>query len=118
MGAPSNFLPQGSITHNPGFWPNFALNLYPDGINVERFEPIGPRRTRLRYSYAFASGQVDPDTDITERVSADIAQRYQIETAPPAPPTSGALYEPIESGRGVAGGVRERMAAEDAVRGR
>ena len=52
-------------------WPNIALNLYPDGINVERFEPLGPRRTRLRYSYAFASGQPDPDTDIL-RVSSEV----------------------------------------------
>src|SRR4029450_1862696 len=34
-------------------WPNLALNLYPDGLNVERFDPIDVGRTRLRYSYAF-----------------------------------------------------------------
>jgi choline monooxygenase len=34
-------------------WPNLALNLYPDAMNVERFDPVTPERTRLRYSYAF-----------------------------------------------------------------
>jgi choline monooxygenase len=38
-------------------WPNLALNLYPDGMNVERYDPLSPTETRLRYSYAFA----DPD---------------------------------------------------------
>src|SRR5437764_474901 len=31
----------------------------------------GPRRTRLRYSYTFASGQVDPYTDIL-RMSSEV----------------------------------------------
>jgi choline monooxygenase len=34
-------------------WPNLALNLYPDGMNVERYDPVTPDRTRLRYSYSF-----------------------------------------------------------------
>lgn len=38
-------------------WPNLAVNLYAGGVNLERYEPLGPRSTRLRYSYAFA----DPD---------------------------------------------------------
>jgi choline monooxygenase len=38
-------------------WPNLALNLYPDGMNVERYDPVAPSRTRLRYSYSF----LDPD---------------------------------------------------------
>jgi short-subunit dehydrogenase len=54
--------------------------------------------------------------DLTERLSANIAHRYQIDTAPPAPPTTGAIYAPIEAGRGVEDGVRQRMKAEDAAR--
>ncbi|HEX8469571.1 MAG TPA: SDR family NAD(P)-dependent oxidoreductase [Brevundimonas sp.] len=54
--------------------------------------------------------------DITERMSGDIAHRWQIETAPPAPPTHGTLHEPMLEGRAVDGGVRERMAAENEAR--
>jgi short-subunit dehydrogenase len=50
--------------------------------------------------------------DLTEAVSANI-QKRELEKASPAPDTSGALHRPMESGRGVDGGVRERMRAED-----
>ncbi len=45
----------------------------------------------------------------TERLSANIIHRYQIKNAPPAPPTSGSVHEPMQEGRGVDDGVRERM---------
>ena len=48
----------------------------------------------------------------TDRVSANIAHRYQIKTAPPAPPTSGSVQQPMPTGRGVDDGVRARMKAE------
>jgi len=48
----------------------------------------------------------------TERISANIAHRYQIKTAPPAPATSGTVFSPMEEGRGVDDGVRERMKQE------
>jgi choline monooxygenase len=35
-------------------WPNLAVNLYADGMNVETYDPLGPARTRVRYSFAFA----------------------------------------------------------------
>jgi short-subunit dehydrogenase len=54
--------------------------------------------------------------DLTERLAANIAHRWQIETAPPAPPTTGTLYEPMLSGRTVEGGARKRMQEEDARR--
>jgi short-subunit dehydrogenase len=50
--------------------------------------------------------------DLTERISGNIAHKYQIETAPPAPPTKGTLYDPMQAGAGVEGGVRERMKQE------
>ncbi|HYD79602.1 MAG TPA: SDR family NAD(P)-dependent oxidoreductase [Paucimonas sp.] len=52
--------------------------------------------------------------DLTERIAANISHRYQIETAPPAPPTAGALHRPMRAGRTVEGGVRQRMAQENA----
>ena len=52
-------------------WPNFALNLYPDGVNVERFDPIDATHTRLRYSYALAPGERQDETEIL-RVSSEV----------------------------------------------
>jgi short-subunit dehydrogenase len=54
--------------------------------------------------------------DLTERMSANVAHRYQIETAPPAPPTTGSIYHPMEAGRGVDDGVRQRIEREDRQR--
>ncbi len=54
--------------------------------------------------------------DLTERLSANIAHHEQMEKAPPTPPTSGTLHQPMEAGRGVDGGVEERMKEEDRIR--
>jgi short-subunit dehydrogenase len=54
--------------------------------------------------------------DLTEHIAGDIYHRVQIETAPPAPPTSGTLHQPMQSGTTVEGGVRERMRWEDQQR--
>jgi short-subunit dehydrogenase len=54
--------------------------------------------------------------DLTEQIAADAYHRVQIETAPPAPPTSGTLHQPMRSGTTVEGGVRERMRQEDQQR--
>jgi short-subunit dehydrogenase len=63
---------------------------------------------------SYASHKILPD--LTERLSANIANKWQIETAPPAPPTSGTLHEPMQAGQAVDGGVRKRMEAENAAR--
>ena len=63
---------------------------------------------------AYTSHHIMPD--LTERISANIIHKKQIETAPPAPPTSGTLHQPMQAGRGVDGGVRERMRREDEAR--
>jgi choline monooxygenase len=57
----------GSI--NAGRWlfryPNLALNVYADGMNVERILPLGPDRTIVAYDFFF----LDPDApDIEETV--------------------------------------------------
>jgi hypothetical protein len=54
--------------------------------------------------------------DLTERLSADILHRAQMEAAPPASPTPGALHQPMPGGTGVNGGVRARMQQEDRAR--
>ncbi|MCB2376398.1 SDR family NAD(P)-dependent oxidoreductase [Hymenobacter sp. BT635] len=60
---------------------------------------------------SFFSHNVLPHS--TERLSANIAHRYQIKTAPPAPPTSGSVQQPLPTGRGVDDGVRQRIKAEN-----
>jgi choline monooxygenase len=53
----------GAPTVGKWLWrfPNLALNVYPDGMNVERFLPLGPTRARIAYSYFFADGAEDED---------------------------------------------------------
>lgn len=53
-------------------WPNLALNLYPDGMNVERFLPDGPRRTRVVYQYFFRPGVEPASSDESTRMSAQL----------------------------------------------
>jgi short-subunit dehydrogenase len=67
--------------------------------------PVG---WKARGAYAFH--HVFPH--FTERLSATIAHRYQIKTAPPAPATKGALYDPMLSGKGIDDDVRQRIKQE------
>ncbi|CAM3974979.1 SDR family NAD(P)-dependent oxidoreductase [Bordetella bronchialis] len=53
----------------------------------------------------------------TESIAADMAHREQMEKAPPAPATGGALYRPLPAGTGVDGGNRARQRMEDAQTG-
>lgn len=53
---------------------------------------------------------------LTERMSANIIHKQQFKKASPAPPTSGSAHQPVQSGRGVEGGVRQRMKAENKQR--
>lgn len=53
-------------------WPNLALNLYPDAMNVERYDPVAPGRTRLRYSYAFRRPDDHETRDAVIRASSQV----------------------------------------------
>lgn len=57
---------------NSGRWlfryPNLALNVYADGMNVERILPDGPDRTRVIYQYFFADPE-DPENEETVKIS-------------------------------------------------
>lgn len=53
---------------------------------------------------------------LSERFTANVAHKYQIENAPPAPATDGSLFKPMPTGTGVDDGVRERMKKEDEER--
>ncbi|TWT27342.1 SDR family oxidoreductase [Planomicrobium sp. CPCC 101110] len=48
----------------------------------------------------------------TETFNAKYVKKI-IQSAPPAPPTSGSLHEPMQRGTGVSGGIRERMKQEE-----
>jgi short-subunit dehydrogenase len=52
----------------------------------------------------------------SECFTANVAYKYQIENAPPAPNTDGSLFKPMPTGTGVDDGVRERMKKEDEER--
>ena len=57
---------------NSGRWlfryPNLALNVYADGMNIERILPDGPDRTRIVYQYFFADPD-DPGNEETVKLS-------------------------------------------------
>ncbi|MEO3432836.1 SDR family NAD(P)-dependent oxidoreductase [Inquilinus sp. CAU 1745] len=53
--------------------------------------------------------------DLTERMSATIADR-EVKKAGSLPPTTGSIYEPMQEGSGVGGGIRRRMKEEDQAR--
>jgi choline monooxygenase len=40
-------------------WPNLALNLYPDSMNIEQFVPTGPSTTTVTYRYFTRDGELD-----------------------------------------------------------
>ena len=41
-------------------WPNLALNLYPDSMNIEQFVPLSAARTLVTYRYFTNDGVLDP----------------------------------------------------------
>ncbi len=49
----------------------------------------------------------------SERMTANIVHKYQIEEAPPTDDTSGSLNDPMYAGTGIDDGVRERIKWED-----
>jgi choline monooxygenase len=66
----------GSVTSGKWLWrfPNLAINLYPGGMNVERFLPLGPRHTRIVYDYFFrdVSPAAQAENDEVVRLSLEV----------------------------------------------
>jgi short-subunit dehydrogenase len=85
-----------------------------DAIIWVSLHPVQELPVGWKAEASYASHRIAPH--LTERISADISAEYQIETAPPAPPTSGTLFVPMQSGTTVEGAVRERMRQEDRQR--
>jgi choline monooxygenase len=66
----------GAIYAGTWLWryPNLALNLYPDGMTIERIVATGPRSTRIVYDYFFADVSSDAAVANAEkvRISGDV----------------------------------------------
>ena len=64
---------------NAGVWlwryPNLALNVYPDGMNVERFVPVGHRRDHVVYDYFFRDPDARDENAEVVRVGCDDPRR-------------------------------------------
>jgi short-subunit dehydrogenase len=73
-------------------------------VHPHRELPVGWRARATRIGH-----RIFPS--LSERVAANIYES-QINDAPPAPPTTGALYEPMTGTGAVDGGVQERMERE------
>jgi choline monooxygenase len=64
----------GAINAGKWVWryPNLALNVYPNGMNVERFVPHGVRHTRVIYDYFFADLDAVETNAETVRLGCEI----------------------------------------------
>ena len=62
---------------NSGFWawlwPSLALNVYGDGVSVERIVPLGGGRTRIDYAYLFRE-HAEVDRAATVAMSREVTQ--------------------------------------------
>jgi len=82
-----------------------------DAIVWASIHPAKEVAVGLKAQAAVISHQLLPG--LTEHVAANIEHGSQMVAAPPAPTTSGALYEPVPAGTTVDGGLREQIKAED-----
>ena len=86
-------------------YPNLAVNVYADGMNVERIVPDGTGRTRVIYDYFAASGDdaevermvemsnvvLDEDQAICEAVQRNLDAGHYV-TGPLSPRHEAALH--------------------------
>jgi short-subunit dehydrogenase len=74
------------------------------------------KQINVGYKAAAAVASQRLSRTLTESTVAAVIDRAQMVKAPPAEPTTGSLYTPMQEGVDVAGGVRARIAAEDSAR--
>jgi short-subunit dehydrogenase len=67
---------------------------------------------KAKFSYVFHHMM----PHFSERFTANVAHKYQVKNAPPAPNTDGNLFKPMPTGTGIDDGVRDRMKREDKER--
>ncbi|RYD93624.1 MAG: SDR family NAD(P)-dependent oxidoreductase, partial [Sphingobacteriales bacterium] len=72
-------------------------------VNAIIYASLHPRKkeraVHWRAKWAAWSQRMMPH--MNERLSANVVHHYLIKTAPPAPPTPGALHVPVQAGKGV-----------------
>jgi len=63
----------GAVTEGAWLWrfPGMALNLYPSGLCLESYWPLGPTSTRVEYTFCFAPGT--PATEAEASVASSVA---------------------------------------------
>ena len=64
----------GAVTAGVWLWrfPNLGINIYPDGMNVERWLPDGPRHTRVIYDFFFADPSAATTNAEIERLGIEV----------------------------------------------
>ncbi|WP_435269738.1 SDR family NAD(P)-dependent oxidoreductase [Shinella sp. BE166] len=75
-------------------------------LNPKEEQPVGWKAKASNISHHLMP-------DLTERMSADIAKK-ESDRASPRAPNQGAIFQPMQDGLEVNGGIRERMRREDA----
>lgn len=53
-------------------WPNLAVNVYGEGLSLERMDPTGPRTVAIRYLYLAREGLSDADLEGQIALSAEV----------------------------------------------
>lgn len=53
-------------------WPNLAVNIYGEGLSLERMDPTGPRTTAIRYLYLFRGDPDGAEVDRQIAMSAEV----------------------------------------------
>jgi short-subunit dehydrogenase len=98
-----------------GGTPRFAALDEPQKVvNAVLRTSLNPRKKEVPVGWKATGSSISHHhfPRLTERITANVAHTYQIENAPPYPDTVGAIYQPMEGGRGVEDGVKERIKRE------
>jgi short-subunit dehydrogenase len=75
---------------------------------------VAPRpEINVGYKANMAAAAVRISRRLTHTVTGAVLQKVTIEDSPPAPMTSGSLYEPMREGDTIDGGMRKRLAEGD-----
>ena len=101
-----------------GVEPKMALMDEPDKVvNAILRKSLRPKKiVPVGWKAKASSFMANVFPRLNEHITANVSQRYQMEMPPAAPATQGALYKPMEEGKGVDDGVDERMKEEKKMR--
>lgn len=97
--------------HRPQMAAMDAPNIVVDAIVKAAVHPKKEVHVGWKSKMSYLTHRVAPG--FSERFSADIAQKYQIEKSPPRENTDGSLMTPMMTGTDVSGNVRAQMKGND-----